>query len=349
MEPSGWRRGGLHSGREGDRSLQRGEGTHSGFRRGRAGGTSVRPQCVPCLQRVSCLQRVPCLPRWLVRRGRLSAAVRCVALRGARAPGGGTPAIEAVGEERRGHGEDVGDRVVGEVELIVGVGLGEGNGSAPGDAALAVVLVPALRDRDLALVAADRQAVERQAISAVAVEILQPTAQAVGLPVSRATELRLEAPRHGGDDRSDVVGDPVRAVAVVELDGGGGAERERNVRAAEDAAQAVALVPAAVQRGEIFVAPGGQREGALPDPVARVVGEAGRRTGRVPVARATGLRLQRAGDDDRGRRPFGLACGALAMRGDVELRIGKDALGEDGAPADNAGGQEGGGEPGTSQ
>src|SRR5690606_30511203 len=72
-------------------------------------------------------------------------------------------------------------------------------------AAGAVVLGPAFVDGDLGFVVAcgDRGGLEL--VGAVAVGVLQPGAEAIGLPVTGAAELALEAAGGGGDDRADVV------------------------------------------------------------------------------------------------------------------------------------------------
>ncbi len=77
--------------------------------------------------------------------------------------------------------------------------------------------VPGFVERDLELVVAGRDLVGAELVHTVAVGVLQPGPQAVGLPVARATELGLEAAGRGGDRGVDVVGDPVGLVVVVEL------------------------------------------------------------------------------------------------------------------------------------
>ena len=123
----------------------------------------------------------------------------------------------------------------------------------------------------------------------------------LGIPVARAAELRLEAAGGGRDHGALVVGRPVGLVVVVELDAAGRGEARRDVAAVEDRVEAVVLVPGVVERGLVLVAAGREGEGALPDVVGRVVGEVRRGAGRIPVAGAARLRLQRPGDRDRGR------------------------------------------------
>ena len=111
--------------------------------------------------------------------------------------------------------------------------------------------------RDLDLVVARRDLRGRERVGAVAVGVLQPRTHAVRRPVAWAAELGLEA-AGGGDDRAEhVVGDPVRAVVVVEGDRPARV-RERDVGPAGCAAGAVVLVPGPVDRGLERVAAGRQ-------------------------------------------------------------------------------------------
>ena len=208
----------------------------------------------------------------------------------------------AVEDRRRGHGhrEHVRRRDVAEQHLRVGRDDAERDVRAAGHAALAVVLVPALVDRDLGLVIADGERGRLERVRPVAVGILEPRAQAARIPVAGTAELGLEAARRDRDHRALVVGRPVRLVVVIELDGPAG-RGERDVRAVRHRVQAVVLVPGVVERGLVLVAAGRERERALPDVVARVVREMRPRTARIPVAGAAGLRLQRPRDRDRGR------------------------------------------------
>ncbi len=103
-------------------------------------------------------------------------------------------------------------------------------------AACAVVLVPALADRDLHLVVAGGEGARAEDVDPVAVRVLQPGAQAVGLPVARAPELALEAAGRHRDHLVVVVRDPVRLVRVVELDGGLGQQAQRDVGSAASGA-----------------------------------------------------------------------------------------------------------------
>src|SRR6185503_12267597 len=107
----------------------------------------------------------------------------------------------------------------------------------------AVVLVPALVDGGLHLVAAGGQA-RREAVDPVPIGILQPRPQTTRVPITRAAQELLVAAGGGGDHGVDVVGDPVRFVAVVELDGAGRAQRQRDVRPVTGGMRPVVLVPA---------------------------------------------------------------------------------------------------------
>src|SRR6185312_7114890 len=110
-------------------------------------------------------------------------------------------------------------------------GHGEGDVGAVLDAARAIVLVPALVDGGLHLVAAGRDGRGGECVVAGAGRVLQPGAQAVRLPVSRAAQEVLVAAGRDGDDGVLVAGDPVGAVRVVELDARGGREIQRDVAA----------------------------------------------------------------------------------------------------------------------
>ena len=98
---------------------------------------------------------------------------------------------------------------------------------------------------------------------AIAVGVLEPGAQAPGLPVVGAAELALEAAGGGGDDRIEVVGHPVGVVAVVELDRGLGRELERDVGAVRLGVLTVVLVPGVVERRLVLPHAGGDGERRL--------------------------------------------------------------------------------------
>ena len=146
----------------------------------------------------------------------------------------------------------------------------EGDVGATLHAALAEIDIPAFVERDLGLVAAGRDLVGAEGVGAVAVDILQPGAQAIGLPVAGTADFALEGAGHGGDDAVAVAGDPVRLVVIEELDVVAVAQVERDVGATRHCVGAVVLVPRAVERGLVFVAAGGQGEGCLPDVVVGV-------------------------------------------------------------------------------
>ena len=139
--------------------------------------------------------------------------------------------------------EDVRDGVVAERHLRVVVRNAEGDVRAVRHAARAVVLIPALVDRDLRLVRALGQCRRLERVDAVAVRILQPRAKAARIPVARAAELGLEAYRRDGNDGIVVVRDPVSLVVVVELDVRARRQVERDVRAVRLRMEAVVLVP----------------------------------------------------------------------------------------------------------
>ncbi len=237
-------------------------------------------------------------------------------------------ALSALGDDR----EDVRRPVVGERDLRVGDRDRERDVRPAGDAALTVVLVPALVDRHLRLVRARGQRRRHEREDPVAVRVLEPGAEAAGIPVGRASELGLEASGRDRDHRALVVGDPVALVVVVELDARVRGEAERDVGAVLLRVEAVVLGPRVVQGGLVLVVPGRQRERPLPDVVARVVGEVRRRAGRIPVAGAAELRLQRAGDRDR-RRVRRMRCrrsGKQHERGPGERQHHRAALAQSG-------------------
>src|SRR6185369_14139095 len=167
-------------------------------------------------------------------------------------------------------GEHVRVRIVAEEHVRARARHGEGDVRAVRCAVGAVVLVPALVDRHLRLIVAGRQGVGGEGVDAVAVRVLEPGAQAVRLPVVRATQLGLEAAGYGGDDGGLVVGDPVGAVVEIELHRLGGGEVERDVGAVELGVQAIVHVPRIVERRLVLPVAGRDVEGALPDAVGVV-------------------------------------------------------------------------------
>src|SRR5690606_18042350 len=116
-------------------------------------------------------------------------------------------------------GEHLGGRIPAERDRGTG-GDGGGDVGSVQCATGAVVLGPAFVDGDLGFVVARGDRGGLELVGAVAVGVLQPRAEAIGLPVTGAAELALEAACGGGDDRGDVVGDPVGGVVVIELHAG---------------------------------------------------------------------------------------------------------------------------------
>ena len=169
-------------------------------------------------------------------------------------------------------------------------------------AARAVVLVPALVDRDL------RRRTSRAAApsSRTCRSRRRPDPRARSAGSSGPSRPGSRAPtgscRRNRDHRALVVGDPVALVVVVELDARGRREVERDVRAVRLGVQAVVLVPGVVQRGLVLVAAGRERERPLPDVVARVVREVRRSRRPAPSRPGTaGFGLQRPDDGHGGR------------------------------------------------
>ena len=195
------------------------------------------------------------------------------------------------GRARGGDGEDVCRRVVGEADPRVACRDRERDVVAARDAARAVVLVPALVDRDLPLVGAGRECGRLERVDPVPVGVLEPRAQAGGIPIARAAQLGLEAPGRDGDHRAPVVGDPMALVVVVELGAPARGHVERDVGAVLLRVEPVVLGPRVVQRRLVLEAAYGQRKRALPDVVGAVVGEVAGRAVRLPVTGAAELRL----------------------------------------------------------
>ena len=99
-------------------------------------------------------------------------------------------------------------------------------------AANTVVFRPTFVDRNFGVVVARRNHCRSEYIGAVAVQVFQPRAQTIGVPIVGTTEFALEAARNGGDDRVFVAGDPMRGVVIIELHWPSGCLRERNIPAA---------------------------------------------------------------------------------------------------------------------
>ena len=201
------------------------------------------------------------------------------------------------GHQRRGHRDELLRADVDVIDLVPRhqhsaiVRHGEGDVRSIGDAALPVVLVPAFVDRDLGFIASMRDAGGVEGVDTVAVDVLQPGAQAVGLPVAGAAEGRLEAAGRDGDDWALVVGDPMGLVIVVEFDRGGRGQLS-GILSPPGWREAVVLVPAIVEGGFILVVAGREGPCALPDVVGRVIREMGLGAVRLPVAGAAQLTLQ---------------------------------------------------------
>ena len=230
------------------------------------------------------------------RRARGNSALRRAVERVARVEAQPVPLDVAVGAVTGLDRQHVRPRVEREDDALVRRGDGEGDVRAARRTARAVVDVPAAVDRRLRLVGAGRDRARLERVDAVAVRILEPRLQAVGLPVAGTAELGLVAAGSGHDQRVDGVGDPVRH----RVEG----ERHAAARAGEQdvvAARvtAVALVPGVVQRHLVLPVAGRHGEAADEDAVGRR--QVGRGTVRRPVARAAELRLQVA-CDRRGRR-----------------------------------------------
>src|SRR5204863_213265 len=116
----------------------------------------------------------------------------------------------------------------------------------------AVVLVPALVDGDLDLVVPGREGAAGEAVGSIALRILQPRAQARGIPIARTPEEALVVAGSGGDRGVAVARDPVRVVVVVELDRAVGGDGQGDVRAVGAGVRAVVLSPTVVEGGLVI-------------------------------------------------------------------------------------------------
>ncbi len=216
---------------------------------------------------------------------------------------------------------------------------GERDVGAVLDAAGAVVHVPALADRHLRLVAPGRQGASGEGEDAVAVGVLEPGAQAPGIPVAGAAELALEAAGGDGDGRADVVGHPVGRGGVVELDGGGVGQGQGDVGAVEGGVGAVAHGPGVVEGGLVLPGAGRNGEDGLPDGVLGVVDEVGEGAVGLPVTGAAELVLEAAGDRHAPRLAWGgRRGGAGPGRSEGARQQQRGREGEQGENGDAVGG-----------
>jgi hypothetical protein len=196
----------------------------------------------------------------------------------------------------------VGPRIEREPQVRAGRLDAEGDVWAIKNAAGAVVLIPRLVDGGLRLIVARRDSGDEVLVDAVGVDVLKPRSQAIRLPVTGAGDFALETARRGDDPEVDVVGDPLRLVVEVELDGGGNGKAERNVGAVELRVLPVVLRPTVVQRNLVLPVTNGQSEGALPDVIGSVVVQVGGGACRIPVACTAQFTLQAADECDGARR-----------------------------------------------
>ena len=190
--------------------------------------------------------------------------------------------------------ENVRASVVGEHDLLTCGADGERDVGPVLDAAGTIVLRPALVMRHLGFVIAGRNRPCRKGIEPVAVRVLQPRAQAIRLPVARATELGLEAAGHRGDDGILIARDPVRRIVIEELDVGCTTEAQRDVAAVACCIGTVILEPVPIDDSLVFPIAGRDIEDALPDAVRRIEVQERRAASRIPVAATTELALETA-------------------------------------------------------
>jgi len=169
----------------------------------------------------------------------------------------------------------VGHRVVSEEDLRATRRHGEQDVGASGYAVLAVVLGPVLvvRHLDLVVVGGELRGGER--VDAIAVRVLQPGAQAPGLPVAGAAQFALETAGQRGDDRVLIVGHPVGFVGVVKFDIGGGAQWKADVGAVRGGVFTIIFIPAVIDGCLVFPTARRDRKDSLPDLVVGVEACAG--------------------------------------------------------------------------
>src|SRR4029077_11437793 len=123
------------------------------------------------------------------RRALRNRALRCAIESVARIEAEAVPLDVAVGAVPGLDGQHVRSRVEREDDALVRRGDGEGDVRAAGRAARAVVDVPTAVDRRLRLIGAGRDRARLERVAPVAVRILEPRLETVGLPVAGAAEL----------------------------------------------------------------------------------------------------------------------------------------------------------------
>ena len=126
-------------------------------------------------------------------------------------------------------------------------------------------------------------------VNTVAVDILEPGAQAIRLPVSGTTDLILKTPRSRGDDRIHIVSDPVAFVVIIELDALVSSNLKGNVGPILLGICAIIFAPAVIQRRFVLPVPGRDGKAPLPDIIVPVICELRDDTFGLPVAGASEL------------------------------------------------------------
>ena len=133
--------------------------------------------------------------------------------------------------------------------------------------ALTIVLIPTFVDCNFAFVIPNRQSGGRKSIDAIAIYILQPRTQTIGLPVTRAPQLRLETAYCGSDDRGNAGCDPMGFVIVIELDSSICSQRDWNVIVIPP----VTLSPTIIERSLRLLTPRWDVERSLPDIIISII------------------------------------------------------------------------------
>ena len=171
-----------------------------------------------------------------------------------------------------------------------------GDGESDVVAVIAVAFAPAFIHGHLEFVVPGGNIFCQKGVDAVTVAILHPAAQAVGLPVSGATQLPLEVTRNSRNRTIDVVGNPVGFVIIEKLHGAAVIQQQRNIGTVAIAVEAIVFAPAVVECGLVFPVAGRHLEYTLPLCIVLVIRKQCGRTLRLPVARAAKHFLQVTGD-----------------------------------------------------
>ena len=194
------------------------------------------------------------------------------------------------------------DRVAEERRLALGCR--ERDVRAVEHAARAVIHGPAQVVGDLRLVRTSRQRRRRERVDTIAVGVLHPGSETVGLPVARASSLRLEVAGYHDDVALRRVLEELGTRVEVESDGSTGCG-VGDVGAARHAPGTVVHIPGSVERDLVLVDAGRDVECAGVDAVGPLR-QLRRFAAGLPVARATHLGVVATGNRDEVDAGFGI-------------------------------------------